>query len=162
MASHSLPIPLPHTRERTETGITNRGLSVRTAIAIFAVLFLLFGWLHLFLALEITATNREIQNKMTELQKHKRDMAAILIEIAEAESPQEMELRVLNAGFRRQELVYLLLGQSSVLGTSEGAGRTTPSPKADEAIQASLSQSQSPLDTVFDELIAWLEAETGP
>jgi hypothetical protein len=107
MASHSLPIPVPQARARTETNTTSRLPSVRVAIAVLAALLILFGWLHLLLAMQIASTDREILTKKGDLSIQKRDNAAVLRLIATAEAPEIMWDRSQVEGLVEGERVYL-------------------------------------------------------
>jgi hypothetical protein len=110
--------------------VTNGILLVRTAIAIFAVLLILFAWLDLLLALEIGSTGREIQSQMQELERLKRDNATLRLDIAEAKSPAVLESRALELGYKPQEPDYLVLSQPPIEETTEGASGETSAPQA--------------------------------
>ena len=110
MATQSLPIPMPQAQARSQARTSSsRFPSVRIAIAVFAALLILFGWLHLLLAMQTASTNRMILIKEEELSIQKRDNAVILRKIAEEESPRKLETRLLEAGYKVSEPLFLLL-----------------------------------------------------
>jgi hypothetical protein len=94
-------------------------------VAISVALLILFTWLHLVLALQIAATNRQLLTQAGELDRLVRDNGAVLVEIAQAQTPQKLQERALQMGFRPQEPVYLLLPEDASRGAGEagtGAG----------------------------------------
>jgi cell division protein FtsB len=86
-------------------------LPLRMALLLFAVVLILFGWLHFVLALEISATGHQIQDKTHELAKLQRDVAALERSIALESSPSVMESRALQAKYRVQQAIYVMLAQ---------------------------------------------------
>lgn len=113
MASQSLPIPVPQTKTWMRAGARaiNRVLPLWTVVAILAALLILFGWLHLILALQVVSTNRAIQEGTQVLDKIERSQAIIVREIAEARSPERLEDRALQEGFQAHQPVYLIVQQ---------------------------------------------------
>jgi hypothetical protein len=117
--------------------------SIRIAIAIFAALLILFGWLHLLLAMQTTSTNRLIMIKAEELRVQNRDNAAVLRKIAEAESPRSMESRILVAGYEANERIYLHLPQPVAEGPTGSEGQELSSSRATDREVTSASESSS-------------------
>lgn len=107
MASQLLPTPFSQTREKTQMRATDRTLSARTVITIFIILLILFGWLHLILALEIASTGRQIQLKMDELLKIESENDDLQLETAEILSATEMVPRAESLGYSHQQPIYL-------------------------------------------------------
>lgn len=115
MASRLLPTPFSQAqaREQMQMRATDRTLSARTVIIIFVVLLILFGWLHLILALETASTGYQIQRKMEELKKIERDNQDLQMEIAEILSATKMVPRAESLGYGPQQPIYLQASQST-------------------------------------------------
>jgi hypothetical protein len=164
MASQSLPIPVPQTKAWVRAGARaiNRTLPLWTVVAILAALLILFGWLHLILALEVTSTNRAIQERTAVLDRIERDQAIIVREIAAARSPQRLEDRALQGGFQTHRPLYLII--------EPGLAETDPGTGAEEGARTEASSSSSPslparstlLEAVVTEADSWPGSETTP
>ena len=161
MASHSLPVPSERTQVRTRVQGSTPVLPIRTAIMVFSALLILFGWLHLILALQIASTDRQILEQSSVLDKAKRDKAAIMLQLAKAQSPEEMEKRAIRAKYRRQEPLYLFMAQSSVEHINAPAAEST-SLAASIATENSQPQEESLLETFISELADWIKAQIVP
>lgn len=111
MASNPLSLPLKQARKRTEVQIVRYTPSVRTVVITLVALLILFGWLHLILALEIASTGRQIQIETGELEKIQRTNDMLRWTIASELSSTEMAQRAVAKGYVRQEPVYLPLSQ---------------------------------------------------
>lgn len=160
MASHSLPVPVPQARERSQIRVTSRLPLLRVAVAVFATLLILFAWLHLLVAMEIASTNRLIMAQTGKLERLERDKQAVLLKIAWEESPLAMEARLQNEGFVLQEPMYLDLSQASAnLADSES---TQPALLAESAIPEEKAASESP--SLLESIIGGLKSspETQP
>jgi hypothetical protein len=152
MASHSLPIPFPQAQERTRAPATSRTPSLWTAVVIFVALLILFGWLHLIVALQIASTNREIQIMTQDLDVMERQRAILLRQIAEAESPILLEKRLLLGGYQPKEPVYYLLLPESAAGDAmDGDSERGYLPPVVTDAQTAASRSPSLLETVIDD-----------
>lgn len=149
MASHSLPIPFPQAQERTRAPATSRIPSLWTAVVIFVALLILFGWLHLIVALQIASTNREIQIITQEMDDMERQNAILLRQIAEAESPILLEKRLLLGGYQTKEPVYLLLSESAAGDAMDGDAERGYLPPVVTDAQTAASRSPSLLETVI-------------
>ena len=106
MASNSIPLPLPRTRQRDKAA-TRHAPTVRTVIIVCVALLILFGWLYLILALEIAATGRQIQVMTAELEKLERAQELKQFQISNLMSSKKMEQRALDQGYVPQEPIYL-------------------------------------------------------
>jgi cell division protein FtsB len=162
MASHSLRMPVSQAREHVRARMKKRDLPLATAIIIFAALLILFGWLHFVLALQITATNEQIQARTEDWWKLKRDNATIRRELAEALSPRRMEPRAIGAGYRPQKPVHLVLPHLMAEDTKDGTVAGAPSTEAATSAENSTTQAKFPFEAVVDEVDTWLEARTRP
>jgi cell division protein FtsB len=120
MASHSLPVPLPHATRRERDVRVVRTHSLRAVIAVFVALLILLSWLHLIQALEIASTVREIQAKTEELERIERTNNEIRIEIAETLSPSRLAQAAEELGFRPSQPLYVPFPQSSVATPAKG------------------------------------------
>jgi hypothetical protein len=151
MASHSLPIPLPQAQARSQTHTSSRLPSVRIAIAIFAVLLILFGWLHLLVAMQTTSTNRLILIKAEELGLQKRDNVAVQRKIAEAESPRSLGSRLLLEGYQVSEPMYLPLPQLAAEDKTASSGQEASSSMNINRGKTSISLPRSLVEPVSGE-----------
>ena len=161
MASQSLPIPVPQTRAWMRAGARaiNRVLPLWTVVAILAALLILFGWLHLVLALQTTSTNRTIQERTAVLEKLERDQAVIVREIAAASAPGGLEDRARLAGFRTARPMYLILQPVQANSYSE-ADLEVASEFTSSAVQA--SEVSTLLEAVIRDTDQRLESESAP
>jgi hypothetical protein len=107
MASNSISLPFPRTRERQKVATARYAPTVRTVIIVCVALLILFGWLYLILALEIAATGRQIQVMTAELERLERQKEMKQFQISTVMSSRNMEERALEAGYAPQEPVYL-------------------------------------------------------
>jgi hypothetical protein len=85
----------------------------------FVALFILFLWLNFVLAQEIESIGREIQVKTGELNTVERRHEALLKEICEVGSQQEMANQAAALGFRPQTPVYLAVAEPLVQASSD-------------------------------------------
>ncbi len=111
MAGHSLPTPFSQARKQSHTD--HHTPSMRTVLIIFVALLILFGWLHLILALEIASTGRQIQIKTEELKEIQRDNNNLRWKIAKIWSSAEMARRAIEEGYEPRQPIYLPPPQSS-------------------------------------------------
>lgn len=157
MASHSVPVPFPRARERTRVAISRRAVPVQTAIAVFVVLLILFGWLHLIIALQISATDRLIQAEAAELERLKRKQVVLLREISEAQAPASLEDRAMRAGYAPQKPTYLMLEPLGAEREIDVSPIRTLTPNPTTGADTSAPEARPLLDTVMGELAALLE-----
>ena len=150
MASHSLPVPVPQARERSQLHVANRLPSLRIAVAVFAALLILFAWLHLLVAMQIASTNRLITERTAELSRLERDKQVILLKIAQSESPIVMTQRLLEEGFVRQELMYLDVSQTAAQSmTGENEQPVVPIAAEPDTEEAAPGEPASVLETII-------------
>lgn len=97
-----------HSGKRKAAHVT-RTPSLRTALIIFVSVLILFRWLHLILALQITSTGRQIQASTQLLQRMERETTALQAAIAEAESPVTLAAAARRLGYQPQPLRYIHL-----------------------------------------------------
>ncbi len=151
MASHSLPVPVPQARERSQVHVTSRLPSLRVAIAVFAALLILFGWLHLLVSMQTAATGRLILEGEAQLDRLERETQALLLKIAEGESPRAMAPRVETGGYVLQEPLYLELSQPIAPHTDSQIDQA-PFALSAVAEEITVSQPSSLLESVFGNL----------
>ena len=72
-----------------------------------AILFILFGWLHLILSLQIASTGRQIQIANDNLDRVQRENMALANEIAAAEAQESMSVRAKALGYGPHTPLYL-------------------------------------------------------
>ena len=142
MASHLLPVPVPQARERSQLHVTGRIPSLRVAIAVFAALLILFGWLHLLVAMQIASTDRLILDKRAELERLERDAHIVLLQIGHGESPRIMETRLTEEGYVLEDALYLVLSQP--FAKHRGGNNGQPASFAPSAVAKETSASQPP------------------
>jgi hypothetical protein len=152
MASHSLPVPVPQARERSQLHVANRLPSLRVAVAVFAALLILFAWLHLLVAMQIASTNRLIMQRTAELDRLERDKQAILLKIAQSESPIVMVQRLLEEGFVRQELMYLDVSQTATQPMTSESEQPVPIAAATDREETVPGEPPSLLETIISSL----------
>lgn len=145
MSSHSLPMPFRHTRGRLQLGIGARIPSLRTAVFIIIAVLILFRWLNLILALEITRTGRQIQTTTEELHRQERDNAGLRLAIAEAESPLTLAEAATQLGYKPRAPVYIRVDEPLAdRSTEAGVGTSFASSLAtDKAAQGPALAGQS-------------------
>lgn len=107
----SISLPLSQARKRTEAKTANRTPSVRAIIIVCVALLILFGWLHLILALEIASTGRQIQIQTAQLDQIERRNDWLQWQAASVCSSANMAERAKSLGFEPQQPIYLPLLQ---------------------------------------------------
>lgn len=158
MASRSLPIPIPQAQKRSLSRTSIHAPTLMTALIAFVAVLILFRWLHLILALQITSTGRQIQVKTQELGQSERGNSVVQLSIAEAESPQVQAVRASQLGYAPHAPIYLLLDQP--LGQASDGAEVGPSALRESASGASVSSTRrAGLDSAFS---TWLEATPQP
>jgi len=125
------------TKQRTASP---RIVPLRTVLFGGAALLILFAWLHLILTLQIASTGRQIQIATEELQKLKRDNAAVVRDTAVTESEEKMTERAAALAYGPQAPVYLLLGQSSA---TDGSALGSTDTQDDAGLAFSNSQERT-------------------
>jgi hypothetical protein len=113
------PLTQPEPKRPVWRSVLGNTLPMRSAFLLFAVVVILFGWLHFVLALGISSTGHQIQAMSQELARLQRDNAALEKSTAQASSPAVMESRALEAEYRSQPAVYVMLDRPLV--NSRGA-----------------------------------------
>lgn len=154
MTSRSLPIPLPNVRRQPRAIVSVNAPSLRAVIAVFIALFILFGWLHLILTLEIALTGREIQIKTEELEAITRHKSSLQEQISTMESPAVLAPAAHEMGFADRTPLYVplpgeLADQSSGGGSAWQASSDVPSGEPDSVDGAHWTVSRETLTTVF-------------
>lgn len=162
MASHSVPVPVLQMRNRVRARVAHRALPLWTAIAILAALLILFAWLHLILAVQITSIDREILNQTQILDRVERDKAALRREIAEAQSPKRLEPRAYLLGFQPQTPAYLRLPRIVAEKMDGDAGRTNPVPTTIHNVEESETEAWSLFEIVVSESGKQFETDATP
>lgn len=138
MVGESKPSAPRFSRSVVPARFASRAPSLRTAIIVFVAVLILFRWLHLILALDITSTGRQIQLRTEELDRHKRAIADLEHRIALAESPTRLSELAQELGYGPRAIVYLLLDHALAPLTGDNSrgetGVTDPvSPLREEA-----------------------------
>ena len=159
MASRSVPIPIPQTRSATRLRLVTQPSTLRIAFILFVVLLILFGWLHLIMAMHIASTSRQIQVQEQVREKLGRDKAALLQQIAEKEAPKNMEMRAQEKGYVRPDPVYLRVPGAVAPAANDGSGLAPSSAPSAAETEAASSTGRSLLNSVLGQLGAWAEAE---
>lgn len=85
----------------------HRTPSLRTALIVFVTVLILFRWLHLLLALQITSAGRQIEASTQALRRYERGLTALQAAIADAESPATLGEAARRLGYRPRALIYL-------------------------------------------------------
>jgi len=109
MTSRPLPIAFPNVRRQPSAIVNVHAPSLRAVIAVFIALFILFGWLHLILTLEIALTGREIQIKTKELEAITRHKSSLQQQISTLESPAVLAPAAYDMGFADRAPLYVPL-----------------------------------------------------
>jgi cell division protein FtsB len=135
-------------------GLSRRAASSWTVLAVFVVVVILSLWLHFVLALQIASTGRQIQIKTEELHKLDRTNAALMREVARAESPRALAARAHDLGYQPQAPIYLPLSRPV-----SQPGAETGETGAGSAAQAS---SPSVWDALAGGLNTWAQAKNTP
>jgi|GEM_PF-2422222 len=149
MTSHSLPVPAPQARERSQPHVTSRFPSLRVAIAVFAALLILFGWLHLLVAMQIASTDRLILDKEADFDRLERDTQVVLLKIGWGESPRIMEGRLAEEGYERQDALYLELSQPFAKHRGGSDGQLASFAPSSVAKETTASQPPSLLESII-------------
>lgn len=155
MTSRSLPISVRQAQKRSLSIAAVHAPSLRTAIIVSIAVLILFRWLHLLLALQITATSRQIQIRTDELGKLQRESALLQEEAAAAESPKYLAAEAARLGYGPRTPVYIpvekLVAEPAVdvlkQGTNALPGMTPPSTSTPE-VEGSRSAFSTWLETV--------------
>ena len=105
--------------------------SLQVILIAFVALFILFLWLNFVLTQKIESIGREIQVKTAELNAAERRHEALLKQICEVGSEQEMANIATTLGYRPQTPVYVVVGgsfaqASSNVVASDGQFATLP------------------------------------
>jgi cell division protein FtsB len=87
---------------------------LQAILVVFVALFILFLWLNFILTQQIESIGREIQVKTKELNRVERRHEALLKEICEVASEQEMANMATRLGYRPQTPVYVAVGRPFV------------------------------------------------
>jgi len=111
VASHSLPIALRQATKRSQAHASVRVPTLRTASIILIAVLILFRWLHLILALDITSTGRQIQKKTMELHQLERANAELQLQVAEGESPGRLSEEAARLGYQPRPPLYISVDQ---------------------------------------------------
>lgn len=119
MSSHSLPFPLRQTRGKIQLGVGTRLPSLRTVLFIVVAVLILFRWLNLILALEITRTGREIQTGTEQLRRQERHNARLRLDIAQAQAPTGLAEEATKLGYQPRKPEYLPLDEPLAHRSSE-------------------------------------------
>ncbi len=159
MASHSLPVPLPHAIKRERDAGTAQTHRLRIVIAVFVTLLILLSWLHLIQALEIASTGRDIQIQTEKLERIERTNNELRIKIAETLSPVNLAEAADELGFRASQPVYVLFPQSLV-APAENGNTDGSEPVTD--YQGWTEDEQTLWDYASRELDTLLEVEAAP
>jgi hypothetical protein len=159
MASSSALIPMPQTKASARLRLAAQAPTLRIAFILFVVLLILFGWLHLILAMHIASTTRLIHQQEKVQDKLDRDKAALLQQIAEAESPRNMETRLEAAGYVREEPLFLGASSPITMEADDDISLGSSSSASATSTETSSSISGSLLDSVLGELGTWSETE---
>ena len=109
VASQQQPNAPRLSRNLVRARIVPRAPSLRTAIIVFIAVLVLFRWLHLILALQITSTGQQILNSTEILRKHEREITVLQRIIAEAESPTNLANVATGLGYSPRTPIYLPL-----------------------------------------------------
>jgi hypothetical protein len=120
----------------------------------FVALFILFLWLNFVLMQEIEAIGREIQVKTAELKTVERRHEALLREICEVGSEQEMANMATGLGYRPQTPVYMVVGKPLVQASTDVA--------ASSGQFAALSGEEDGGALEADDLLGLLARQFGP
>ncbi len=109
MAREAQPGEPRSSRKMLPNTVSSRAPSLRTAVIVFIAVLILFRWLHLVLALDITSTGRQIQSRTDELHRHQRVVSDIQRRIGIAEAPGRLSELASQMGYGPRQAVYLPL-----------------------------------------------------
>lgn len=122
MAREAQPSEPRSSRKILPNTVASRAPSLRTAVIVFIAVLILFRWLHLVLALDITSTGRQIQSRTDELHRHQRVISDIQLRIATAGNPGRLAELAKQMGYGPKQAVYLQVdGPLSPLTNSDGS-----------------------------------------
>ena len=162
MASKPISIAAPQATERVEQNLYTRTIPMRTIIAVFSALLILFAWLHFVLALQIATINQQIYNESQGLVRHERQNAVILLRIAEAESPQNFEQRAIQGQYKPQNPKYLVVKQILDSNAEDRTLDRDRVPTSAAAVQRMPVEDRALADVLADRLSTWLHIEIRP
>jgi hypothetical protein len=129
VASRSVPIPVSQAQSRVRAYVPIGTLPLGAAVAFFAALLILFGWLHFILSLQSAETNQQIQDSTNLLEGLRRTNATLRDQVARAQSPRLMESQAITAGYQPKQPIHILLPRaSSDRARAESAPGTPPPP----------------------------------
>jgi len=162
MASHTLPIPLPQTRNQTRARVVVRAPSLQAiAMACVALLILLY-WLHFILAMGNVSTGQEIRNKTAELESIERGNAVLLWQIATATSQDNMAVRAEEKGYEPQKPLFLVPAHPlpQPIDGAQWEGRQPEASGVSDQTPTHLARSWR--DLLVQRLDTWLETDRTP
>lgn len=154
MTSRSLPVPFPNVQRQPRATVSVHTPSLRAVIAVFIALFILFGWLHLILTLEIALTGREIQIKTEELEAITRHKSSLQEQISTLGSPAVLAPAAHEMGFADRTPLYVplpdeLADQNSGDGSAWQASSESQTGEPNAGDGAQWTVSTEVLTTVF-------------
>jgi hypothetical protein len=130
MTSRSLPIAFPNVQRQPRAIVNVHAPSLQAVIVVFIALFILFGWRHLILTLEIALTGREIQIKTEELEAITRHKSSLQQQISTLESPAVLAPAAYEMGFADRAPLYVPLpGELADLNPAQESTWQTTSDK---------------------------------
>jgi hypothetical protein len=132
-------------------------LPLGAAVALFAALLILFGWLHFILALQVAETNQQIQDGTELVAALRRTNATLRHQVASAQSPRLMESQAIAAGYQPKQPVYILLPQASSGVTEARIDTGMPQPQETTIAETAQFQVSSFLAAILAEVDAWLQ-----
>jgi len=148
MASRSLFFPFLRARKQAQARIIYHTPSAQAILVVFAMLFILFLWMHFLLATEIESTGYQIKAQTEEVQKIERENAALRKQISETTSQKNMALRALELGYGPQPATYLRLPEPLAEPSSDATGKRPSRPATGGSSEAPTLQAWSFLNTV--------------
>lgn len=161
MTSRPVPIAFPNVRRQPSAIVNVHAPSLRAVIAVFIALFILFGWLHLILTLEIALTGREIQIKTEELEAITRHRSSLQQQISTLESPAVLAPAAYDMGFADRAPLYVPIpGELADLSDTNTSAWQTPS---DQGLNGDTGPSSGTISNVSTEaLTALFTAQATP
>jgi hypothetical protein len=109
--------------------------------------------------MHIASTTRLIHEQEKVQDKLDRDKAALLQQIAEAESPRNVEARLEAAGYVRKEPLFLGASSPITMEADDELGHGSSSSASATSTDTTSSMSGSLLGSVLGELGTWSETE---
>jgi hypothetical protein len=131
-------------------------LPLGAAVALFAALLILFGWLHFILALQVAETNQQIQDSTRFLEGLRRTNATLRQQVARAQSPRLMEHQAIAAGYRPKKPIHIPLPIASSAGAQTGIGAGSPSRPDATATETTEFRMDSIVGSILAEIGTWL------